>query len=141
MEDNSATKGHLSTKNNIVLLLLALVADISTLIPLVGDFVGPIFWISVTIYFWKKGMGIINWRRFAPAIASFITELIPVIQSLPSIIVGMFIVIGLTKLEEKTGISVTSIVSKKAVVKRPIPRVPLNINGYRPPRTTKDATE
>jgi hypothetical protein len=141
MEDNSVKKGQLSTLNSIALLLLALVADIATVIPFVGDFVGPVFWSLITVYFWKKGMGIINWRRFAPSIVSFVAELIPGIQSLPSIVVCMFAIIVLTKLQAKTGISVTSIVSKKAVVKRPIPRVPLNINGYRPPRITNDTTE
>ena len=60
MEDNSVKKGQLSTLNSIVLLLLALVADIATIIPFVGDFVGPVFWGLITVFFWKKGMGIIN---------------------------------------------------------------------------------
>ncbi len=137
MEDNGNKKGDLGTKESIFLILLALVADLSTLIPLVGDFVGPLFWTFITVYFWKKGMGIINWRRFAPSIVSFIAELIPIIQSLPSIVVCMVIIVFLTKIEKKTGISVTNIVNKKIIPKRPIARIPLNIDGSRPPRLTE----
>ena len=48
MEDNSIT-----TKTWIGLSFLALFGDILTLIPIVGDVVGPVFWIGIGVFGWS----------------------------------------------------------------------------------------
>jgi hypothetical protein len=94
---------------------LALFSDILTLIPIVGDIVGPVFWTSIAYYFWKKGLGLFNWRRFVPEIISFIAELIPGVQELPSMFLGMIIIALLTKIEQKTGINPINLVKGSAI--------------------------
>jgi hypothetical protein len=106
-----------------------------TLIPIVGDIVGPVFWTSIAYYFWKKGLGLFNWRRFVPEIISFIAELIPGVQELPSMFLGMIIIALLTKIEQKTGINPINLVKGKITPPR-IVRKPLNNGGVRQPKSS-----
>lgn len=95
-----------------VLIFVAIVFDLFTLIPFVGDFIGPIFWIGANVYFWMRGMGILNARRLGSAAVSVVIELVPVLQWIPSITAAVIAVIVMTRLEEKTGVPVTSMASK-----------------------------
>lgn len=135
-------KYHISNVIAIILAIFALVADVFTIIPFVGDFVGPIFWLLASFYFWKNGMGFINGKRGITTVISTIAELIPGIQELPTIFVGMLIIIGTSRLEDKTGISVSAITSKKPGTgvkinvggRREAPqKIPQNQSGLRPP--------
>ncbi|MDE2188529.1 MAG: hypothetical protein KGJ35_02255 [Patescibacteria group bacterium] len=128
--------GLLSGKNSkignvsaIILLFLAAIADLLCLIPFVGDVVGPVFWIAVAIYLWKIGCGFINPRRLITEVISMIAELIPGVQELPTIIVGVAIIILLVRFEDQTGLSVMKPLSAGG-------KLPLNQNGVRlpPPR-------
>ena len=123
-----------------ILVLTAIIADLISLIPLGGDIVGPIFWVCVSFYFWKSGLGLINSRRLATSAISLVAELIPGIQELPAILLGIVVIIAMTRFEDKTGISVTSAVGGKSAgalnssgVRAPIPRTPLNRDSVRLP--------
>jgi hypothetical protein len=94
-------KHKLGTVAIIVLVVFATIADLLSLIPFVGDLVGPIFWVCVSIYFWKAGMGLINVRKLATSIISMVAELIPAVQELPLILAGIIAVIVMTRAEEK----------------------------------------
>lgn len=109
-DDTSATK--ISNLSAIILIFIAVLADLATLIPFVGDVVGPVFWIGINIYFWTVGMGIINGKKIATSAISLIAEIIPGIQALPSITVAVVAIIIMTRLEEKTGISVASLTKR-----------------------------
>lgn len=122
----------IANKTWVGLSFLALFADLLTLIPIVGDIVGPVFWVGISYYFWKKGLGLFNWRRFTPEIISFIAELVPGIQELPSIFVGMIAITLLTKFEQKTGINPINLAKGKITPPR-IVRKPLNSGGMRQP--------
>jgi hypothetical protein len=89
----------------IILVFIALLADLLSIIPFVGTFVGPIFWASVALYLYIKGFGFLNLRRLAPMAISVVGELIPAIQALPTIFVGMIALVILIKTREITGIS------------------------------------
>ncbi len=111
MEDNRPTH-KIGTLTAFILIFIAILVDLLSLIPLLGSILGPGFWICINIYFWYVGLGIVNTRRLASGIISTLIELIPVLQWLPSVTVGMILVIIMIRLEEKTGISVTSLTTR-----------------------------
>lgn len=122
----------------IFLIFLAFVADVLTLIPLAGDFVGWIFWAIMAIIFWKLGLGLVNWRRFVPALISTVAELFPAVQELPTIIAGMVAILILSRIEDKTGLKVFPSKSKPGVTPPRVKRVPPNQNGVRISRTEQE---
>ena len=128
-------RNEITNKTWFGLSILALFSDLLTLIPIVGDVVGPVFWISIGYYFWKKGLGLFNWRRFVPEIISFIAELIPGVQELPSMFLGMIIIALLTKIEQKTGINPINLVKGKITPPRIVIK-PLNSGGVRQPKSS-----
>jgi hypothetical protein len=135
-----AQKYRIANVAAVVLAALALIADAFTLVPLVGDIVGPVFWVLASIYFWKKGMGIISGKQGITKIISTIAELIPGVQELPTIFVAMLIIIGTTRLEDKTGLPMNSVAAGKpgtklnvAGTRLPPSRPPLNQGEFRPP--------
>jgi hypothetical protein len=134
--DDGKKKGHIGTIAIIVLVFFGIIADLLSLIPFVGDFVGPIFWVCAGIYFWKIGMGLLNGKRLATGVVSIVAELIPAVQALPTISVGIIAVIIMTRFEEKTGISVTSMTGKGTDI-----RNPLNMSGKRTPQIHVDNSE
>lgn len=130
-------KNRISNLATGILLALAGVADALTLIPFVGDFVGPIFWVLASVYFWKAGLGLLNGKRLATTVISTVAELIPVAQALPTIFVGILAITMMTRFEDKTGITVpgTHMGAKANVagVRQPPPRIHTNEGGVRPP--------
>ncbi len=118
----------------IVLVVLAGIFDLLTLIPFVGDFLGWFFWVLASIYFWKIGMGLINGKRLATMAISIIIELIPAVQWLPGILAGIIAIIVMTRIEDKTGISLNPLQKKPGITAPRIQNVPLNQNGQRLPR-------
>lgn len=122
---------------SVFLIILAGIFDLATTIPLVGTVVGPIFWVIVGIYFWKKGMGIVNGRRLAASGTSFVAELIPGAQALPTLVVAIIVILVIIRIEDKTGLSIAKPL-KKGVTPPRIQRIPANsIPGRREPRITK----
>lgn len=112
----------------VLLIAGASLADLLSLIPLVGDVVGPLFWICAGFYFYKQGMGVISMRRAIPTIISFVGELIPVVQELPMILGGIIAVIIITRIEDRTGIQLPATKSFTKMNK------PLNSGGVRAPQ-------
>ncbi len=117
-------------------MVIATVGDLISLIPGGGDIVSPIFWGLMALYFWKKGMGLFNGRRFAAAAISFVAELIPAVQELPLLLAGIIAVLFIIRIEDKTGKSIIKPLSKGVTPPR-IERNPFNGQpGVRPPRIT-----
>ena len=114
-----------------ILIFIALVADLLTLIPLAGNFIGPLYWIAVAVYLWMKGFGFLNLRRAAPTILSTAGELIPAIQALPTILAGTIALIAMLKVQEKTGVSFTNPTKGAAPT---LTNRALNQNGTRMPQ-------
>ncbi len=134
MSTGGGVKYRISIVSAILLVLFAGFFDILSLIPFVGDFVGPLFWVVASLYFWKIGLGIVNGRRLAVGLISMIAELIPVVQEFPSLMVGISAVIIMTRIEDKTGLSLNPL-KKPGVTEPRIQRQPLNSQeGVRPPR-------
>jgi hypothetical protein len=138
-ENSGKPKPKISTLGWFWLLFLASVADLLSLIPFVGAVSSPIFWAYAGYYFWKKGMGFINGKRIATGVLSIVAEAIPVLQALPFAIAGIAIIFLITKIEEKTGISIAPVVGGKKPLnaegmRRAVAKPsPLNQNGVRMP--------
>lgn len=124
------TKYRLKGFSIAVLLVAAIFADLLTIIPLVGDFVGPVYWVCVSIFLYFKGFGILNARRFATSAISMVAEMIPAIQAFPLIIAGTIAVIIFSRIEDKTGLK----------ARLPDGQQPLNISGVRLPQTDSGNT-
>ena len=136
----SDDNARISNKAVASLLGIATVADLVTLIPVAGDFVGPIFWVCVAIYLWKKGCGLVNVRRLVTELISMVGEMIPVVQEFPLIIAGTALVMVLIRFEDKTGINPHKNMAGKSGGKMSIdgrreapPRIPVNQGNVRPP--------
>ncbi len=123
----------------VILVISAFIADLIGLIPFAKDFTASIFWVVVSAYFWIKGMGIFNGRKLAAMAISWIASIIPFIQEIPlEIVAGIVAIIIITRIEDKTGISVTKPLTKGVTQPR-LKRIPLNNKpGIRPPRKTSN---
>lgn len=134
-------KYRIGTAGIVFWVALAALADLFSLIPFVGDIVGPIFWICASIYLWKVGCGLLNARRLATSLISMVAEMIPIVQEFPLILAGMIAVIVMVRAEDKTGISVPGIGGKKtgsSLVQNGVnpphqQQIPLNQGGVRAP--------
>ncbi len=110
----------------VILFIIALFFDLISFIPFVGD----IFWVFMSYYLYKTGHGLLNLRRLVPIMVSFITESIPFLSSLPSIMAATISIIMLSRIEDKTGISITSHTN----IAKPQIQVPLYQDGRRLPK-------
>ena len=124
----------------IVLGGIALVLDLVGLIPGAEDVVGTIFWGVAAIYFWIAGMGVFNGRRLATMLSSWIIGLIPFLQWLPQLTLGIVAIFFMLRTEEKTGMPISSIAGGKKVtsiggapMRLPEKTSPLNVDGVRAP--------
>jgi hypothetical protein len=132
-------KPKLSTTASVVLVVLAGIADLLSLIPAVGILVGPVFWLCAGAYFWIAGLGFVNGRRLVTGGISTVAEIIPGIQAIPTILVGVIAIIAMEKIQEKTGINVTSVAGGKNPLvssgsRMPNPIKPANQAGIRAPQ-------
>ncbi len=118
------------------LLVVSGIADIATIIPFVGDLVGPAYWGGMTWYLWKTGHGIVDWKKLVTGGFSIVVELIPFLQWLPTIFVCTAIIIVISHFEDKTGLSLAHPLSegKKLTLPRQQRRSPANQGGVRLPR-------
>lgn len=138
MEEETKKKYRISNGAAFVLVILSILADLFTLIPGIGIAVGPIFWSLANFYFWKSGLGFVNSGRLATSAISAVAEVIPAIQELPTITVAMIGIILMTRAEDKTGISLSSMTKgpnlNTAGTRQPTPKQqPLNQGGTRAP--------
>ncbi|HEY9583862.1 MAG TPA: hypothetical protein VJI66_02790 [Candidatus Paceibacterota bacterium] len=133
-EQNKKVNYRIGALAIVLLVALAGIFDLLSLIPFVGDIVGPIFWIIASIYFWKAGLGLVNGKRLATAAISLIAELIPAVQELPMILAGIVAIIIMTRIEDKTGISLNPLSKKPGVTPPRNQRRPANVDGVRLPR-------
>ncbi len=117
-------KYRIGTLGALFILAVALVVDGLTLIPFVGTFIGWMFWLGAALYFWKCGLGLINWRRAVPGLISLVGEIVPGVQEFPTIVAAVAVIIVLSRIEDKTGVSMTKTLSSKGV----------NVNGFRAPK-------
>lgn len=97
----------------ILLVILAIVADLFSIIPAVSIIAATIFWIIFSIVAWRKGFGIVNFRKLVTPIISWIIELFPFASALPTVTVGCIIMLYLLNKEAKTGVNVIGIIKGK----------------------------
>lgn len=144
--DEKKPKYRIGTVAIIILVFFAIIADGLGMIPFVKDFTASIFFVCASVYFWMKGMGILNGKKLAAMAISWIASMIPIIQEIPlEVTAGIIAIILITRIEDKTGISVTKplsqgkkIASPKSMMnfagrREPPPRIPSNQGDRRSP--------
>ena len=130
MDNKPKTQYRISMAMSVILIAIAGIFDLTTAIPFIGSFMGPLFWVIAGIYFWVKGMGIVNGKRLVVSGTSFILELFPGIQIAPTLIGGIIIILLITRIEDKTGLSIVKPL-KKGVTPPKVQRIPVNTTGGR----------
>jgi hypothetical protein len=111
--------------------VFAVICDLIGMIPFANNVVDTIFWLIASAYFYFAGLGIFNGKKLAVMLSSWIIGMVPFLGNLPiELTAGIIALFIMTRLEEKTGISISSAInpSKKAL--------PLNSNGLRLPQKT-----
>lgn len=120
---------------SVVLIGLAGVFDAAGLIPFVGSFMSPIFWLVSGVYLWTKGVGLFGGKKLAVSAISFVTEIIPVVQEFPMLTAGIIGVLLVIRIEDKTGMSLVKPMKAGVTPPRLRRAPPLNsVPGVRPPR-------
>lgn len=100
--------------SQILIVGIAAIFDLISLIPITGDFLGPIFWIGVSIFLFMRGYGFVNARRLVTSGISLVVELIPAAQAFPALILGSVMLISILKAEDK-GLPVSAATGAKNV--------------------------
>lgn len=106
MNEQGTVQYRLGWGSIVILLGAAGIGDLLSLIPFVGDFVGPVFWVIVAIYLYTRGFGLLNPGRLAAELISLAAKMIPIIQEFPELLAGMAAVIILSRFEDRTGMKV-----------------------------------
>lgn len=117
----------------IAMLSVGLISDIATIIPFVGDVVGPLFWIFMSGFLYFKKHGLMSWRTFLPSITSLVIEVIPVLQEIPTFTLAVAIIATLSRLEDSLGINVSGVASVMKGNISGLRKAPLNQGGVRRP--------
>jgi hypothetical protein len=132
-------KYRVSTDAGVILIMLAGVADLATLVPVVGNFLGWSFWVVMAVVFWKLGLGLVNFRKLASVLISTAMEFIPFIQALPTITAAMAAIIFFSRIEDKTGLKILPSKGKPGITKPKLQRNPVNSTaGIRQPRNSEE---
>lgn len=122
----------------VAFVICALVVDIVGLIPIVKDVAEFIFWGIAGYALWKMGHPFINYRTLAPEAIAFVMGLIPGLQELPENLAGIIAIIILSRLEDKTGISIIKPMSGGGIL--PAAKDMLNSEGRREPQKDETGT-
>jgi hypothetical protein len=132
MEGKLKTKYRISMAMSIFLIVIAGCFELIGLIPVLGSFSATIFWFCIGLYFWSKGMGLFSPKKLVTVAISYVIEIIPLIQWLPALIIGIIVFLIIIRIEDKTGLSVLAPMKKGSTPPRVV-RIPKNINGVRQP--------
>jgi hypothetical protein len=117
-----------------LILVVAILFDVATFfLPFAGDLIAPIYWGAFSWYLFKTGHGLLNWKTGIAEGLSLLGEMIPVVQALPTICTATAVIFFISRLEDKTGLSITQIAGK---VKNPMAKrlEPFYKDGVRQPR-------
>lgn len=135
------TKYRIKTGGAIIMAAFALFLDLVSLIPFVGDFAGPIFWIIAAVYLYIAGIKLLDGKRLAVMGADMVIKMIPYLQELPvELLIGWLAIVVMTRIEDKTGISLNPL--KKPGITPPRNQItPHNIKpGIRGPNQNQKNT-
>lgn len=114
MQDKVKIKYRVGLISIFSLICLALLFDLA-LIPILQNIAAGIYWIIAGTWLWMRDVSSFKMRQFIPEISSFLIEQIPALQTFPFLTLGIAIVIILTRLEDKTGISIGSLKDLKNI--------------------------
>ncbi len=93
-----------------VLLFFAVFMDILSLIPIANDVVDIVAQSLIAVFFFVNGVNIFTggYKKLVPYIVGWIVEAIPVVSVFPTITIETIIIIIISRIEDRTGISSSS---------------------------------
>lgn len=94
------------------LILVALLLDLVSLIPVVNIVSSFLAILIFGVWFYILGVGFINPKRFATAIIALVVEMVPVISWLPGLTAAVIATVIMVKSEDRLGIKIPSIGAK-----------------------------
>ena len=100
MAEEKKRRNRIGLVSTIFMPVVAIIFDIFSFIP----FVGALGWIVFTIWFFLLGISPFTIKRLATMISSTIIELIPWISLLPSVTIGVIVIIIMIKSEDALGV-------------------------------------
>jgi hypothetical protein len=106
-------KSNMDIVQLILMIIVALILDAASIIPIVNFFAVFVAVLVFGIWFYVLGMGVINPIKLAAPFTGIVIEAIPAISAVPAITLSIIITYLLIKVEDKTGIK-TSMISPGA---------------------------
>ncbi|MEY2664403.1 MAG: hypothetical protein RIT04_211 [Candidatus Parcubacteria bacterium] len=97
-------KYRLDVGNMVLLVMAALASDILGVIPIVESFLTPAFLVGSIVYLNKKGVSVWNIRRLFVELIELVSGMVPFLQALPQLTIGMILVLALVRLEDMSGL-------------------------------------
>lgn len=95
----------------VLMLIVGIILDIASIVPVLNFFTDFVAIIVFGIWFYVLGMGIVNARKLAGPIVAMIIEAVPAASIIPSITLSIIITYILIRIENKTGVNVSSVTS------------------------------
>lgn len=83
------------------MITIAIIFDLFSLIPIVNIITTIAAWFIFITWFYMKGVGFINPKRFATAATSIIVELIPFLSMLPGLTLAIIVTIFMLRNEDR----------------------------------------
>ncbi len=111
--------------SSIVFIVIAAFFDLLSVIPLIGGAFGFIFWVIFGIFLYTKGIKMWDGKKMAVSAISFLAELFPFVQTLPTLIAGSIAILLMIRIEDKIGVSISNPLRKGTTPPR-IQRIPVN---------------
>ncbi len=110
MEEDQPKKKRISTGVAIAMVLVALLLDTISLIPVVGSFISAIFGFGIFgFWFYKLGVPLISPKKLASWGLNFLAEIFPGVGSVwVGVTCGVILMIGITWAEDKTGVQIAN---------------------------------
>ena len=139
--DTEKKKNRIGWGMIVVLIISAGFVDLANMVPILGGLVTTAYWSAITWYLWKTKHGLFNWKKLASEIISLITEWIPFLSFIPSVIAATIVIIFISRFEDKTGIKLSPGKITKGITSAR-KSAPLNSDkGIRKPRQQNTYTE
>lgn len=109
MEDTSTKEPRISGTQASLLVGAAVIFDLISLIPAVGQAIATVGSIVVfSIWFLVLGVPLVSPKKLVAWVSAGIIELIPLISALPGITAGVILMIAITRTEDRLGVQVLS---------------------------------
>lgn len=89
----------------IILLIISFAVDSINPTPIIGGIITTFYWYAFSLYLFKTGHGLLNYKNIIPGFLSVIIEWLPAISFIPTVLISTAIIIIFSRIEDRIGIS------------------------------------